>query len=115
MNKKRTIEISEETFQNIKDQLTDDEKIDISSFNDLIGKKWFFRTVTYHMLGRVEKIIGKFVYMEDASWVAVSGRFQQFLEDGDINEVEPVGECFVNLDSVTDFFPWKHSLPKEQK
>lgn len=29
--------------------------------------------------------------------------------------VEPVGQAFVNLESVTDMFPWKHALPKEQK
>jgi hypothetical protein len=30
-------------------------------------------------------------------------------------EVEPVGTAFVNLNSVTDFFPWRHKLPTEQK
>jgi hypothetical protein len=34
---------------------------------------------------------------------------------GKLSEVEPVGDCIVNIDSVTDAFPWKHALPKEQK
>jgi hypothetical protein len=112
---KRTIEISEETYKLIKDQLQEDEKIDISSLNDLVGKKWFFRTVTYHMVGKVEKLIGKIVQLSDASWVADSGRFMNAIKEGKLSEVELVGDCFVNLDTVTDFFPWTHALPKEQK
>ena len=55
------------------------------------------------------------MHLENASWVADSGRFMQAIKNGKLNEYEEVGECFVNLDSVTDFFPWKHSLPKGQK
>lgn len=111
----RTIELSEETYQKIKDQLQDEEKIDISSLDDLVGGKWFFRTVTYHMVGKVERLIGKWVKLTGASWVADSGRFMDAIKKGELEEVEPVGECFVNLDTVTDFFPWLHKLPKDQK
>ena len=110
-----TIEVSDETYAKIKDQLTDDESVDVSSFDDLVGKKWFFRTVTYHMLGKVKRVIGGVVELECASWVADSGRFTQFVKDGTVNEVEPVGQWFVNLDTVTDFGPWKHALPTKQK
>ena len=37
------------------------------------------------------------------------------IKDGTLDEVEPVGDAFVNLDAVTDFFPWKHTLPNDQK
>ena len=112
---KITIEISEETYNLIKDQLTADEKTDISDITGLIGQKWFFRTVTYHMVGKVEKLIGRIAYMTDSSWVADSGRFMDAIKYGKLSEVEPVGECYINLDTVTDFFPWKHELPKDQK
>jgi hypothetical protein len=86
---------------------------------DLIGKNFFFRTVTYHIVGRVVTAFdtnsGTFLRLEDASWVANSGRFMQALRDGDIDEVEPVGHAFLNLDTVTDFFPWVHDLPTEQR
>lgn len=111
----RTIEISDETYSKIKDQLLKDEQIDVSSYEDLCGKCFYFRTVTYHLVGKVEKIFGHFAILKDASWVADSGRFMQTIKDGTLNEVEPVGQAFVNLESVTDFFPWKHSCPKEQK
>ncbi len=111
----RTIEISDETFEKLKDQLLEDEKIDISSYDDLIGKSFFFRTVTYHLVGKVVKRFGHFMQLKDASWVADSGRFMNAIKNGILNEVEPVGNAFINIDSVTDFFEWKHNLPKEQK
>jgi hypothetical protein len=79
------------------------------------GKSYFFRTVTYHLIGKVAKIEGNFVHLKDASWVADSGRFMQAIKEGNLMEVEPVGDAFLNLDSVTDAFPWAHPLPTEQK
>jgi hypothetical protein len=34
---------------------------------------------------------------------------------GEEVEIVPVGDAFVNLDTVVDFFAWKHPLPKDQK
>ena len=76
-----------------------------------IGHAYFFRTVTYHLVGRVTAIIGDFVILVDAAWIADSGRFHLALANGTLNEVEPVGDAVVALASVTDAFPWKHALP----
>ena len=111
----KTIEISDETYEKIKDQLLEDESVDISDLDDLVGKKFFFRTVTYHMTGKVKKRIGSFLQLETAAWIADSGRFQQAIKDGVLSEVEPVGTAFLNLSTVIDFFPWNHKLPIEQK
>ena len=111
----RTIEISNETYEKIKGQLLENEKIDVSTYDDLIGKSWFFRTVSYHLVGKVTKRIGSFLQLEQASWVADSGRFMNAIKEGTLNEVEPVGIAFLNLESVTDFFPWVHALPTKQK
>ena len=110
----KTITISEETYEAIKDQLVEDEKIDIEGYDDLVGKKFFFRTVTYHLVGKVEKRMGKFLELSGASWVADSGRFMNAIKDGELDEVEPVGTAWINLETVVDFFIWKHSLPKKQ-
>ena len=88
------------------------------NYQDLIGGKYFFRTVTYHLLGEVVSIVGRFAYLKDASWVADSGRFHQFITKGELSssaEIEPVGFAYINLDTVTDFFPWKHEMLTEQK
>lgn len=110
------IEISEETLAKLKEQLGADTQItELDCLDDIIGQKWFFRTVTYHMVGLVKKRMGNFLVLVDASWVADSGRFMQAIKDGALSEVEPVGDAIINLDSVVDAFPWKHKLPTEQK
>ena len=109
------IEVSDETYEMIKDKLKPEEQVDISSMADLVGKQWFFRTVTYHMVGKAVKLCGKFIQLENASWIADSGRFSQAVKSGDFDEVEPAGICFVNLDTVTDFFPANYKLPDKQK
>ena len=79
------------------------------------GECYFIRTVTYHAVGEVKTIIGKFLILRDASWVADSGRFMNAIQDGTLDEVEPVGDMFINIDSIVDVFPWCHTLPKDQK
>jgi len=109
------VEISEETYKRMIEQKEIDDVKEVSEYKDLIGKKFFFRGVTYHLLGRVKRKVGSFLVLEDASWIADSGRFMQTIMDGVVKEVEPVGEAYINLEAVVDFFPWKHSLPTVQK
>jgi hypothetical protein len=80
-----------------------------------VGKAYFIRTVIYHVLGRVKKITGKFLEMEDASWIADSGRFSNAISEGKLDEIEPTGDAIVNTDSIIDAYEWKHKLPREQK
>lgn len=110
----KTLEISDETYEKIKEQLGVDDK-EINTYEDLVGQKFFFRTVTYFLTGEVKKIVGRFVYLKNAAVIFDTGRFMEAIKNGTLSEVEPVGDAFVNMDSVTDFFPWKHKLPTEQK
>lgn len=110
----RTITVSEETYEAIKAQLKDGD-FELSCFDAMIGKSFFLRTVTYHFVGKVKARIGNFLHLTTASWVADSGRFMNAIKEGTLKEVEPLGDAFVNLDTVTDFIPWKHALPTEQK
>lgn len=110
----RTLEVSEETYDKIKEQLGE-EVTEISELDDMVGKKFFFRTVTYHMTGKVVKKIGNILELKDAAWIADSGRFEKAIKKGELDEVEPVGQAFINMNSIVDFFPWKHKLPDKQK
>ena len=110
----RTIEISDETFEKIKTQLGEDCFKDITTLSDMVGEKFFFRTVTYHLTGRVKKVIGSILELENAAWIADSGRFMNAIKEGKLNEVEPVGRAFININTVSDFFHWKHALPEKQ-
>lgn len=110
----RTIEISEETYGRIKEQLGEESFKEIQSLKDMVGEKFFFRTVTYHLTGRVKRVIGSILELENAAWIADSGRFMQAIKNGELKEVEPVGRAYINIQAVTDFFPWKHKLPQSQ-
>ena len=113
----KTITISDECFTKLKDQiLADSEFKEINALEDMVGEKFFFRTLTYHLTGKVKKIIGSILELEEASWIADSGRFRQAITDGVLDEVEPVDvDMFVNIASITDAFTWQHKLPREQK
>ena|SRR3990167_128952 len=111
----KTLEISDETYEKIKAQLSTEELVDISSLDDLVGQKLFIRTVTYHMTGKVVKRMGAFIQLKDAAWIADSGKFSTAIREGTLDEVEYVGTMWVNLSSVVDFFPWKHELPTTTK
>jgi hypothetical protein len=111
----KTIEISDALYEEIADQLCADNATDISALSDFVGKKLFIRTVTYHLVGKVKAVNGTLIELADASWVADSGRFMQAIKEGKLNEVEPVGQCWVNAGAITDMFPWAHSLPATQK
>jgi hypothetical protein len=112
----KTIEVSDETWEKIKEVVADEgyREVEIDSLDDFVGEKLFVRTVTYHCVGKVEKRIGKFFELSGASWVADSGRFVNAIKDGTLNEVEPVGKMWLNIDSIVDVFPWRHSLPAKQ-
>lgn len=111
----KTIKVSEETYALIKDQLKGNESLDFNTLADLIGKNFFIRTVTYHLTGKITKIIGSMLILEDAAWIPDSGRFMQAIKNGTLKEVEPVGDALINFESITDMFPWNHALPMEQK
>lgn len=111
----RTIEVSDETYEKIKTQIGEDSYKDITSLQDMVGEKFFFRTVTYHLTGRVKKVMGSILELENAAWIADSGRFMQAIKEGILSEVEPVGRAFISVNSLVDFFPWKHPLPDKQK
>jgi len=86
------------------------------------GKKVFVRTVTNFLVGEVVSLekIGEntFVVLKDASWIADTKRFHDFLKNGVTEgvEVEPItGVCAVNVGSVVDVFSWSHALPDKQQ
>ena len=110
------MKLSPETCARIKSELAAQLGDVLHGRETLIGNSYFFRTVTYHMIGRVDGIMdGKFLILKDASWVADTERFMNAIKEGRLKEVEPVGDCYLNLESVTDFFPWIHALPDRQK
>ena len=69
-----------------------------------VGKKYLIRTVTMIQTGMVKALRGKFIVLEQAAWIADTGRFSEALEDQEkIKEVEPFkNDAFVNMDTIID-------------
>jgi hypothetical protein len=109
------VEVSDELLEKIKREAGKDIISYFESYKDFVGNKWYIRTVTYHSVGKIVKIVGSLFMMEQASWVADSGRFMQAIKEGKLDEVEPVGKMFLAINSIIDIFPWNHNLPTEQK
>ena len=81
-----------------------------------IGEKYLIRTVTMTLLGRLVYLDDKELILENASWIADTGRFHVALATGALSEIEPFpNEVGVGRGSIVDFCVWVHELPKTAK
>ena len=79
-----------------------------------IGKAYCFRGVTYHWVGKVVAVIGSYAVLETAAWVADSGRFSEFIQNGTVAECEAVSvPVRVNMDACMDIIDWRCALLRE--
>ena len=80
-----------------------------------IGAIYLIRTVTMIDLGRVIAANHKWIVMEDAAWIADTGRFSDALKSCDFSEIEPFpdGRVIIGAGSVVDAV--KVSLTKRSK
>lgn len=80
------------------------------------GDGVFIRSVTFHYVGRVERVTRSWIYLSDASWVAESGRFSEALSHGALNEVERMpGIVSIARGAIVDVADWTHALPVDTK
>lgn len=81
-----------------------------------IGKSYLIRTVTMSYTGRVVTVTGSDVMLDDAAWIADTGRYADSLKSGTLSEVEPYpSRVAVARGAIVDFAEWKHPLPRDQK
>jgi hypothetical protein len=81
-----------------------------------IGEKYLIRTVTMIQVGRLKKVTNQELLLEDASWIADTGRFHDCLKTGDFNEVEPfTNDVIVGRGAIVDAQRIDFELPKNQK
>ena len=69
-----------------------------------IGKTYHIRTVTMDYAGTLKDFDQQHIVLTEASWVADSGRFNEYLRDtSKINENEPYkNDVIVNVGSISD-------------
>ena len=82
-----------------------------------IGQAYLIRTVTMTWLGRVVNIVGDFLVLQEAAWIADTGRFHLASTPEALEEVEPApGQpVFVYLGAVVDACPWNASMATKPK
>lgn len=82
-----------------------------------IGKNYVIRTVTMIQVGKLIGVGEQELFLEDAAWVADTGRWKDFLQDGTVKEVEPFPEGIVTVGraALIDATIWKHELLRSQK
>ena len=81
-----------------------------------VGKNYLIRTVTMIDTGRLVAVGEHELVLEDAAWIADTGRFQQALESGSFSEVEmfPKGRVIIGRSAVIDAVQI-NSLPTMQR
>ncbi len=69
-----------------------------------IGKPYLIRTVSMIDTGRIVEVTPLEIVLEDAAWIADTGRFSDALKSCNFNEVEPFpdGRVIINRSSVID-------------
>jgi len=71
-------------------EILDGSKGSHSEFPWEVGKKYFIRTVTMHLIGELTNVTQQELVLKDAAWIADSGRFNLAVRDpSKCNEVEP--------------------------
>jgi hypothetical protein len=81
------------------------------SHSFVVGKK-----VTLYYTGLLVSVTDSDVVLEDAAWIADTGRFHDALKTGELNEVEPfVDQVIILRAGIIDLTEWQHDLPKVQK
>ena len=85
----------------------------------ILGEKYFIRTVTMALCGRLVDVTEKEIILESASWIADTGRFADFLNGKQSNSMEvepfPEGNVIVGRGALIDATIWKHDLLQKQK
>lgn len=84
----------------------------------LIGNSIMVRTVTMIYVGKLVAVGDHELTLIDVSWIPETGRWQQFISDGAVNECEPYlpGQIvLIGRGSILDVTAWTAALPSAQK
>lgn len=81
-----------------------------------VGKQVIIRTVTHYYTGRIVAVTDSDCVLEDAAWIADTGRWSDALRNSTANEVEPyIDPVIISRGTIVDVTLWRGKLPTEQK
>ena len=101
----KTIEISDATFEKIKDQLGEDSIKEIEDLGDLVGETYMFQCARYIYHGKVKKVNATYIELEDAGVVFDTGDYSNKTPD-DRQEL-PNKKVFVMRQAIEAFTKMK--------
>lgn len=77
-----------------------------------IGTAYLIRGVTHYYTGRLVSVTEQELVLEDAAWIADTGRYNEALETGKLNEVEPIiGPAIIGRGALVDAVEWPSNIP----
>lgn len=99
----KTLEVSDETYDKIKSQLSNDEVIEVNGMEDLVGKKWAFQCARYIYFGKVKSVNSAFIEIDEAQIVYDTGEWSS----AEIKDAQksPKGKIFLMRQSVECIIP----------
>ena len=81
-----------------------------------VGETVYIRAVTFHYVGRITAITDTDIKLQNASWIADSGRWSEALKTGKLSEIEPFPDTVcVMRGAIVDVSPWNFDLPSKVK
>lgn len=71
-----------------------------------LGKQWFVQTATHYFVGLLSDVTEGELILQDAAWVADTGRFNEFMKSGKPGELEPCnGPVVINRGAIIASMP----------
>ena len=82
-----------------------------------VGEFYVLRTVTMIDVGKLVEVTDNELVLENASWIADTGRWANFLSKGEYDESEPFpdGKVIVGRQAIIDAVIWKHGEIRKTK
>lgn len=100
----KTIKVSDETWEKIKDQVTAEEMKPVKELEDLVGQVYTFWCARYIYHGKVKAVNSTFITLEDAAIVYDTGALNA-MKPADMQEL-PKG-CQIVWSAVESFMALK--------
>jgi hypothetical protein len=81
-----------------------------------VGKTYIVRTVSFANVGKLKSVVGNWLIMAAASWIADTGSWSDCLTKAhSFKMVEPFkDDVYINLDAVIDATPFNQELPEKK-
>lgn len=71
-----------------------------------VGLQWFIQTVTHYYIGTLIAVTQGELVLEDAAWIADTGRFNEFFKGKKASELEPCGPlAIINRGAIVAAMP----------